>query len=50
MCLPAVGGRIKVEIYEFEKAARAYMLAITASTKQSLKVKSATKTNNDIDT
>ena len=50
MCLPALGGRIKVEIDEFEKRARAYMLAITTSAKKSQKVKSATKTNNGIET
>ena len=49
MCLPALGGRIKVEIDEFEKPARAYMLAITTA-KKSQKVKSATKTNNGIET
>ena len=50
MCLPALGGRLKVEIDEFEKPARAYMLAITTSAKKSQKVKSATKTNNGIET
>ena len=48
MCLPALGGRIKVEIDEFEKPARAYMLAIPTSAKKSQKGKSATKTD-DLD-
>ena len=50
MCLPAPGGRVKVEIDEFEKPARAYMLAITTSAKKSQSVKFATKTNNGIET
>ena len=48
MCKPALGGRIKVEIDEFAKPARAYMLAITTSANTSQKAKSATQTNNDI--
>ena len=50
MCLPALGGRIKVEIDEFEKPAGTYMFAITTSAKKSQKVKSATKTNSHIET
>ena len=50
VCMPALGGRIKVEIDEFEKPARAYMLAVTTAAKKSQKVKSATKTNNGGDT
>jgi hypothetical protein len=48
--MPALGGRIKFEIDEFEKTARAYMLAITTSATKSQKVKSASKTNNGIET
>ena len=50
MCLPALGGRIKVEIDEVEKPARAYMLAIATSAEKSQKVKSATKTNSGLET
>ena len=33
MCLPALGDHIQIGIDEFEKPARAYMLAIPTSTK-----------------
>ena len=48
--MPALGGRMKIEMDEFEKSARAYVLAIPASAENSQKVKSATKTNNGIKT
>ena len=48
--MPALGGRIQVEIDGFEKPARAYVPAITTSANKSQKVKSATKTNNGIET
>ena len=38
MCMPALGGRIKVEIDEFEKPARAYMLAIPTSANKNPKM------------
>ena len=50
MCLPALGGRIKMETDEIEKPDRAYMLAIPTSAKQSQNVESATKINNGINT
>jgi hypothetical protein len=48
--LQALGGRINIEIDEFETPARAYMLAIPTSAKESRKVKYATKTKNGIKT
>jgi len=48
--MPALGGRIKVEFDEFDKAARVYMLASPTSSKKSKNVKSATKNNNGIKT
>ena len=45
MCMPALGGRIKVENDEFDKASRAYMLANPTSSKKSKNVKLVTKTN-----
>ena len=50
MCLPALGGRIKVEIDEFEKPARAHMHAIPHISQKIKERKSATKTNNGIET
>ena len=44
MCMPALGGRIQVEMVGFEKPSRAYILAIPTSAKQkSQKVKYAAK-------
>ena len=43
MCMPALGGRIKVENDEFDKASRAYMLANPTSSKKSKNVKSTKK-------
>ena len=43
-------GSLKIEIDEFEKLDRAYMLAITTSAEKSQKVQSATKTDNGIKT
>ena len=45
VCMPALGGRIKVENDEIEKAFRAYMLANPTSSKKSQNVKSTTKNN-----
>jgi len=46
--MPALGGRIKVEIDKFEKPARTYMLAIPTSAKKSNKYNvKCTTTNND---
>ena len=39
MCLPALGDHTKIEIAEFEKPARAYMLAIPTSATKSQKYK-----------
>ena len=50
MFLPPLGGRIKIEIDEFEKPVRAYMFAITQSANKTQKVKFATKNNNGIET
>ena len=50
MCMPALGGRIKVEIDEFDKAARVYMVAGPTSSKKSKNVESPTKKDNGIET
>ena len=44
MCMPALGGRIKVENDEIEKPSRAYMLANPTSSNKSQNVKSTKKT------
>ena len=48
--MPALGDHLKVEIDEVRQPARAYVLDIATSAKQSQKVRSATKTNNGFKT
>ena len=50
VCMPALGGRIKVELDDFDKASRVYMLAIPTSSKKCKNIKSATENNNVINT
>ena len=50
MCMPALGRRIKIEIDEFEKRSREYMLAIPTSCKKSKNGNAATEANNGIKT
>ena len=48
--MPALGGLIKIEIDEFDRASRAYMLANPTSSKKSKNVKYTTKNNDGIKT
>ena len=50
MCMPALGGRIKSEDDEIDKASRAYTLTNPTSSKKSEDVKSATKNNDAVKT
>ena len=49
VCMP-LDGRIKTENDEFDKASRAYMLAIPTSSRKSPNVKSTPKNNDGIKT
>ena len=48
--MSVLGGRIKVEIHEFEKPSRAHMPALPTSSKKSQNGKSATNNNDGIKT
>ena len=48
MCMPVLGGRVKVENDEIDTASRAYMLAKPTSSKKSPNFKSTTNNNGGI--
>ena len=50
MCMPALGGRIKVEIVEIRNSLEHICMLFQHQPKTSPKVKFATKNDNDIET